>query len=102
MRNLLLSVALVAVPTALFAAVYALEAPGPTHTADAGPPLGDMTPFTEIVSDVQSIAAIGDFSAAEERITDLETAWDNAEPTLQPVNPAQWGNVDAAADAALD
>ena len=104
MRNLLLSAALIALPVGAFSAVYALvvPAPEPAPVAAAGPSLGDMTPFAAIVTDVQRIAATGDLATAEARITDLETAWDDAESTLRPINPASWGNVDVAADAALD
>src|SRR5262249_9007199 len=38
---------------------------------------------------------------AQRRITDFETAWDDAESTLRPKNPVAWGNVDDAADAAI-
>lgn len=40
-------------------------------------------------------------TAAEKRITDFETAWDDAEPTLRPMDTNAWGNVDQAADHAL-
>ena len=109
MRNLLLSAALIAAPVAVFAAAYTIVTPnaaetaGGTATAPAqGPSLGDMQRFIQIVSDTQAIAGTGDFTAAEKRITDFETAWDDAEPKLRPVNTAAWGNVDTAADAALD
>ncbi len=104
MRNLLLSAALIALPVGAFSTVYALTAPtpDPTPVAAATPSLGDMTPFTTIVTDVQGIAATGDLAAAEARITDFETAWDDAQGTLRPIDTASWGNVDTAADAALD
>lgn len=65
------------------------------------PSLGDMSPFATIITDVETIAAKGNFVAAEKRITDFETAWDNAAGTLRPINTSAWGNVDDAADAAL-
>ncbi|WP_299844754.1 hypothetical protein [uncultured Jannaschia sp.] len=105
MRNLLLSVALIAAPVAVFAAGYVVLTPPAAQTAaaipDAAPPLGDMTPFAAITTDVQSVAAAGDLVAAETRITDLETAWDDAQATLRPVNTAAWGHVDGAIDDAL-
>ncbi|WP_299820939.1 hypothetical protein [uncultured Jannaschia sp.] len=105
MRNLLLSVALIAAPVAVFAAGYVVLTPPAAQTAaaipDAAPPLGDMTPFAAITTDVQSVAATGDLAAAEMRITELETAWDDAQATLRPVNTAAWGHVDGAIDDAL-
>ena len=103
MRNLLLGVALIAAPVAVFAAGYTLLAPptAQTSAAEAGPPLGDMSSFEAITADVQSIAATGDIAAAGKRITDLETAWDEAQSKLRPVNTAAWGHVDGAIDDAL-
>ncbi|PZX12987.1 hypothetical protein LX81_03364 [Palleronia aestuarii] len=105
MKNLLLSVVLVAVPVAVFATAYPVLAPPSQTTASsiakAGPPLGDMTPFETITTDVQSIASSGDLAAAKTRIADLETAWDDAEPKLRPVSTAEWGSVDTAIDDAL-
>lgn len=103
MRNFLLALVLVAIPVAVFAAGYTWLAPAATteKVATAGPSLGDMTPFSTIVSDVQNIATSGDLAAAGKRITDLETAWDKAQSTLQPVNPNEWGYVDGAIDGAL-
>ena len=103
MRNLLLSVVLIAAPVAVFAAGYTLLAPAgaPAAASAAGPSLGDMTPYAAIVTDVQGLALKGDMAGAKARITDFETAWDEAEPTLRPKNKSAWGNVDDAADAAL-
>ena len=103
MRNLLLSAALIALPVVVFAAVYSqVASPAPQAQDAAAQSLGDMTPFKTIVTDVQAIAAKGDLKAAETRITDFETAWDDAAGTLRPNDPTAWGNVDTAADAALD
>ena len=104
MRNLLLSAALIALPVGAFSAIYSLQSPAPEQpqasSSEAG--LGDMSRFMAIATDVQKIVATGDMSAAETRITDFETAWDDAEAALRPINTAQWGNIDVAADAALD
>jgi hypothetical protein len=106
MRNLLLSAALIAAPVGVFAAAYTVllpaTAPTPTVAVTASPSLGDMSAFATIIGDVQKIAETGDFTAAEKRITDFETAWDAGQKTLRPVNPTDWSNVDMAADAALD
>jgi hypothetical protein len=102
MRNLLLSVALITAPVLVFAAGYNVLTPAATTVAAvAAPSLGDMTPFTTIATDLQAIVATGDLAAAKTRIADLETAWDDAQPTMQPLNPADWGNVDGAIDDAL-
>ncbi len=106
MRNLFLSIALIVIPVGIFAVGYTLLAPAQaTAQADAqantGPALGDMQPFITIISDVQGIADKGDMAAAEKRITDFETAWDDAQKKLRPVNTTSWGNVDDAADSAL-
>jgi hypothetical protein len=105
MRNLLLSTVLIILPVGLFAAGYTILTPpastAQTASVDAGPSLGDMSPFAVITTDVQKIAETGDLTAARTRITDLETAWDAQEKTLRPVNTTAWGNVDAAVDDAL-
>ena len=100
MRNLLLSVALIATPVAGFAAVEMWLMPAAVvQTARAG--LGDLAPFSTIVTDTQTLAATGDLGAAQTRITDLETAWDEAQPTLRAADGNAWGVVDAAIDDAL-
>ena len=100
MRNLLLSMALIAVPVAGFAAVELWLLPAPaTQSASAG--LGDLAPFAAIVTDTQTIAATGDLAAAQIRITDLENAWDEAASTLRAADTNAWGVVDTAIDDAL-
>lgn len=103
MRNLLLSVALIVAPVGIFAVAYGRLAPkaGQVAAATAAPSLGDMSAFASIIIDVQGIAGKGDMVGAEKRITDFETAWDDAQATLRPVNASYWGNIDDAADAAL-
>jgi hypothetical protein len=103
MRNLLLSVALIAAPVAVFSGGYLMMAPAAAVQAaiPAGPSLGDMSAYVAIINDVERVSAVGDFTAAEQRITDFESTWDKAAATLRPINKAYWGNIDAAADAAL-
>lgn len=97
LRQIFLSIILIAIPVAVFSAVYAyLLPPKPVE-----PSLGDLSGLKTIAEDVQGISAKGDFVAAEKRITDFETLWDKDEDTMRPLNEAAWGNVDDAADAAI-
>ena len=98
MKQILLATTLILVPVAAFTA-FTLMAQTPAAAAAS---LGDMSPFKTIITDVQAIAATGDFTAAEMRITDFETAWDDAAGAMRPLDATAWGNVDVAADAALD
>jgi hypothetical protein len=98
MRQFLLALVLIAVPVGLFAA-YKSFVPAPPPAAHES--LGDLSAFTAIINDVQKISATGDFVAAEKRVTDFETAWDDQESTLRKRYPDAWGNIDSAADAAF-
>jgi hypothetical protein len=97
MRQFLLAAALIAAPVVAFTG-FNLAFVSP---AVANATLGDLAPMTTIIADVQKIAATGDFKAAEVRITDFETAWDDAAAGMRPLNPAGWDNIDGAADNAL-
>jgi hypothetical protein len=100
MKQIVLALLLTAVPVAAFSAFQIYMAPQAVIAAEA-PSLGDLSPLSTIVADVAQIAGTGDFVKAEARITDFETAWDDAEPTMRPLNPNAWGVVDEAADHAL-
>ncbi len=63
--------------------------------------LGDLSNFETIASDTLTLVSKGDMTAAEKRITDFETAWDNAEPTLYPKDKSGWSVIDDAADKAI-
>jgi hypothetical protein len=73
----------------------------PAEAAASVQSLGDLAAMSAIVTDVQAIVGTGDLAGAETRITDLETAWDDAEAEMQPKNPEAWGRVDDAIDASL-
>lgn len=97
MKQVLLAIALILAPVAAFTGfqVYAKN----ESAATAG--LGDLSSLKTIIADVQGIAAKGDLSAAAKRMTDYESAWDEGEAAIRPLNPAYWGNIDQASDAAL-
>ncbi|TAU79606.1 hypothetical protein ELI41_32070 (plasmid) [Rhizobium leguminosarum] len=97
MRQIFLAIVLIVAPVAAFTGfeLYANNAPAKT----AG--LGDLSSFKTIIADVQALVSKGDLSAAARRITDYETAWDQAETAIRPLDPNGWNNVDAASDAAL-
>jgi hypothetical protein len=98
MRQVFLAVVLIAVPVAMFSG-YELYASNTAIAAETG--LGDLSNFKTIVADVQALVDKGDIPAAAKRITDYETAWDQAETAIRPLNQAQWGNIDSANDAAF-
>lgn len=98
MKQILLAIILIAVPVALFSA-FQVYSPGSAQAASAG--LGDMSAFKAIISDVQALTDNGDTAGAAKRVTDFETAWDQAETAIRPMSPSQWANLDQAADSAL-
>jgi len=97
LKQILLSIFLIAIPVALFAAVYVyILPPKPTEAS-----LGDLSGLKAIADDVLAIAARGDLAAAQTRITDFETLWDRDEEAMRPLNEAAWGSIDDAADTAI-
>jgi len=97
MRQILLALALIAAPVAAFTGFELHASNAPAQTAG----LGDLSSFKAIVADVQGLAAKGDLAGAAKRITDYETAWDQAETAIRPLDQNGWNNIDAASDAAL-
>jgi uncharacterized membrane-anchored protein len=74
-----------------------------TGAANAGKasPLGDMTPFIVISQDTLAMLVAGKQAPATTRITDLESAWDNAQATLKRRNADEWHAVDDRIDVVL-
>jgi hypothetical protein len=101
MKQVLLAASLIAAPVAAFTTFNLYMLPAAVNAQAAPAALGDLTAMQFIVSDVQKIAGTGDLAAAEVRIKDFETAWDEAESKLKPLNKAAWHNVDDAADEVL-
>jgi preprotein translocase SecF subunit len=63
--------------------------------------LGNLSVFRKITLDTAQLVQNGDMKAARVRITELETAWDQAEETLQPKSPSDWTSIDKSIDRAL-
>lgn len=102
LRNLALSATLIVVPAAGFALAEMMISPATQTTVAAQSlGLGDLSAYKTIVTDTQTIAATGDLKAAEHRITDLETLWDENASALRQADRAAWNAVDTAADDAF-
>ena len=98
MKQFVLAIFLILVPVAVFSAYQIYVVKPPLTVSVTTSSLGDLSQFKAIISDVQAIAAKGDLVAAEKRATDFETAWDDAQAKLRPLDSAAWGEIDDAAD----
>lgn len=97
-KQTLLAIALIALPVALFSG-YEFYTTDRAAAAQTG--LGDLSNLKTIIADVQALVDKGDMPGAAKRITDFESAWDQGETAIRPLNPTQWGNIDQASDGAL-
>jgi uncharacterized membrane-anchored protein len=64
-------------------------------------PSASISSYRTIVTDTQDLVASGDQQGAQTRITDLETAWDADQGSLQPKNCQAWTYVDGQIDQVL-
>ena len=81
---------------------------GPTVSAPLAPgqasakfPASDVANFRTITADTLAKLQAGDQGGATTRIKDLETAWDDAQPRLQPIDETTWTAIDGRIDTAL-
>jgi uncharacterized membrane-anchored protein len=78
--------------------VIATLSPG---EADSHFPPAEITKFRTIAQDTLSKVHAGDQAAATARVKDLETAWDDDESTLRPMDETTWHALDAEIDGVL-
>ena len=82
------------------------ESPAPVASLAPGQqaqPLtaGDLAPITNVSQDIGGLVQSGQQKQATARASDLETAWDDAAPSLQAKNPDRWKTLDGQVDAVL-
>ena len=65
-------------------------------------PPAEITRFRTIAQDTLSRVQAGDQSAATARVKDLETAWDDDEATLRPMDETAWHVLDGQIDSVLE
>ena len=70
--------------------------------AKANFPPAEIAKFRTIVQDTLAKVATGDQTGATARIKDLETAWDDEQATLQPMDETAWRVLDGRIDSVLD
>lgn len=63
--------------------------------------LGDLSSFKKISEDTMELVSKKQMAEAKAKIKELETAWDNAEEKMKPMNPEKWTSVDKSIDWVL-
>ena len=61
----------------------------------------DLAGFRTIAKDTLGLVQGGDQAGATRRVADLETAWDDAQPTLEPLDGTAWTFLDSEIDDVL-
>ena len=69
--------------------------------ATANFPASAIGKFCGIANDTAGLVREADQQGAASRVTDLETAWDDAQPTLEPMDERAWRFVDHEIDGVL-
>lgn len=79
------------------------SSPGASPATNAVPvsPLGDLSQFRGITQDTLGLVNSGEQAGATSRITDLETAWDNAQARLKAKDKSTWTEIDGKIDTVL-
>ena len=72
----------------------------PTEATRNLPP-ADVTDLKTITRDALTKVTAGDQKGATSRASDLETAWDDKEGTLKPLNATAWTFLDKQVDGVL-
>ena len=73
----------------------------PGQSATANFPPAEVTKFRTITQDMLAKVQAGDQNATTARAKDLETAWDDDQATLQPMDDTAWTVLDGKIDAVL-
>lgn len=69
--------------------------------AESAKPLGDLSAFRKIAEEMLQKVNSKDMTAAKSKAADLETAWDDAQAKLRPMNAEKWTQMDNAIDDVL-